>query len=483
MWNSGIGTLVIFWCCSATAALGAEVVAVKADRLIDGTGAAAVGSAILLIEGDRIIAAGSESQVRIPAGAKLIDLSGYTLLPGLIDCHVHIAGLPGDGGDTQKLRESVAHEAIYSVAHAKITLEAGFTTIRNVGAGNYADAALRDLIARGVVPGPRMYVATRGVGATGGHADINGWNPDLDLPGYAQIADGVDELRKAVRQQVKNGADLIKVTATGGILSAGTTLSEQQYTLEELQAVVETAGLLGRKVAAHAHSAAGIRAAIQAGVASIEHGSLVDDEGIRMMKERGTFLVPTLYTLDFIIHEGKDYGVPEYSRQKARSIETLQRVRLRKAYQEGVKFAYGTDAAVFPHGRNARDFRILVEELGVPPMEAIRMATAYAAELIGIADRAGTLQPGKWADVIAVPGNPLEKITLLEDVPFVMKGGIVYKWVPNRAAGDHSESGGRERLFRFNSTVKPERPWDPANPCGQNEGSSGSSRRLGECLP
>jgi imidazolonepropionase-like amidohydrolase len=313
------------------------------------------------------------------------------------------------------------------VAHAKITLEAGFTTIRNIGAGNYSDAALRDLIDKGVVPGPRMYVATRGVGSTGGHADINGWNPDLNLPGWAQIADGVDELRKAVREQVKFGADVIKVTATGGVLSAGTDLSDQQYSLEELEAIVETASMLGVKVAAHAHSPGGMNDAIRAGVASIEHGSLIDDEGIRLAKEHGTFVVPTLYTLDFITQEGPEWGVPEHSIAKARSMAQLQRAHLKKAYHEGVKFAYGTDAAVFPHGRNAKDFKILVEELEVPPMEAIRMATIHSAELMDIAEDVGTLTVGKWADIIGVAGDPLEDITLLEDVRFVMKGGKVYK--------------------------------------------------------
>ena len=404
-----------------------ETLVIRADRLIDGSGAPPVENAVVVIEGDRIARIGTAADVRIPTGARMIDLEGYTILPGLMDCHVHISGRPGDGGDTHKLRESIAHEAIYGVAHAKLTLEAGFTTIRNVGAGNYSDAALRDLIKRGVVPGPRMYVATRGVGATGGHADINGWNPDLNLPGYAQIADGVDELRKAVREQVKFGADLIKVTATGGVLSAGTALSEQQYSLEELKAIVETANMLGVKVAAHAHSPGGMNDAIRAGVASIEHGSLIDDEGIRLAKEHGTFVIPTLYTLDFITKEGPEWGVPEYSIAKARSMAQQQRARLKKAYHDGVKFAYGTDAAVFPHGRNAKDFKILVEELAVPPLEAIRMATLQSAELIGIADDVGTLAAGKWADIIGVAGNPLEDITLLEDVRFVMKGGEIYK--------------------------------------------------------
>ena len=421
------GILVFVSIGFAVAAWAQEVIVVTADRMIDPRFDAPIEKAVVVIRGELIEQAGASEEVRRPPGARVIDLSGYTILPGLMDCHVHINGRPGDGGDTHKLKETVAHEAIYGVAHALITLEAGFTTIRNIGAGNYADAALRDLINEGVVPGPRMWVATRGLGATGGHADINGWNSDLDLPGYAQIADGVDELRKAVRTQIKFGADVIKVTATGGVLSSGDALTDQQYSFEELKAIVETAGMLGTKVAAHAHSPAGMNDAIRAGVASIEHGSLIDDEGIALMKEHGTFLVPTLYTLDFIIQEGPENGVPDYAVAKAKAMATQQRERLAKAYHAGVRFAYGTDAAVFPHGRNAKDFAILVEELDVQPIDAIRTATVNAAKLIGVEDRVGRLEPGKWADIIAVAGNPLENIALLEDVRFVMKGGVVYK--------------------------------------------------------
>ncbi len=411
----------------AGAGLAQEVIVVEADRMIDPRFDTPIENAVVVIRGEHIVQAGASGDVRRPVGAEVIDLSGYTILPGLIDCHVHISGRPGDGGDTHKLRESVAHEAIYGVAHAKITLEAGFTTIRNIGAGNYSDAALRDLIDDGVVPGPRMWVATRGLGATGGHADINGWSSDLDLPGYAEIADGVDELRKAVRTQIKHGADVIKVTATGGVLSSGDALTDQQYSFEELKAIVDTAAMLGTKVGAHAHSPAGMNDAIRAGVASIEHGSLIDDEGIALMKEHRTFLVPTLYALDFIIDEGLESGVPEYAVEKAKAMAKQQRERLAKAYHAGVRFAYGTDAAVFPHGRNAKDFQILVEELDVQPIDAIRMATVNAAELIGIQDQVGTLEPGKWADIIAVEGNPLQNVRLFEDVRFVMKGGVVYK--------------------------------------------------------
>ncbi len=406
----------------------APLTLIKAGRLIDGTGGPPLENVTIVVRGDVIEnvlrgAPGPELQ----RGALVVDLSKQTVLPGLIDCHDHITGTPGDGGDTQMLQETDAHQALWGAMHAKITLEAGFTTIRNVGSGSYAEVALKRFINQGLFPGPRIYTATRGLGMTGGHADINGWSPDVPLRGYAQIVDGVDAIRHAVREQVKYGADLIKITASGGVLSSGDSVNHEQYSEEEIRAAVEEAGRLGRRVAAHAHAARAIVSATRAGVASIEHGSLVDDEGIALMKQKGTYLVPTLYTLDFIINEGKENGVPQYGIDKAREISKVQRANLKKAYQAGVKFAYGTDAAVFPHGRNARDFSILVEQLGVTPIEAIRMATQYAADLIGISDKVGTIEPGKWADLIAVNGDPLQNIRLLEDVKFVMKGGVVFK--------------------------------------------------------
>ena len=421
-------SLILFAATVVAPAVPPPVTLIKAGRLIDGTGRPPLDNVTIVVRGDVIesVQRGAVS-ADLQRGARVIDLSKETVLPGLMDCHDHITGTPGDGGDTQMLQETDAHQALWGALHAKITLEAGFTTIRNVGSGSYAEVALKRFINQGLFPGPRIYTATKGLGITGGHADINGWSPDVPLRGYAQIVDGVDAIRHAVREQIKFGADLIKITASGGVLSSGDSVNHEQYSEEEIRAAVEEAGRLGRKVAAHAHAARAIVNAARAGVASIEHGSLVDDEGIAVMKQKGTYMVPTLYTLDFIINEGRENGVPQYGIDKAIEISKAQRANLKKAYQAGVKFAYGTDAAVFPHGRNARDFGILVDQLGVPPMEAIRMATQYAADLIGISEKAGTIEPGKWADLIAVTGDPLQDIRRLEDVQFVMKGGVTFK--------------------------------------------------------
>jgi imidazolonepropionase-like amidohydrolase len=401
-------------------------VVVTADRLIVGDGST-IESPVVVVDGDRIVAVGSAGSVSVPRAARTIDLSGHTLLPGLIDTHTHINSSDSDGGDMAVLREHGAHGAIYGVVNALKTLDAGFTTIRNAGALHYADVALRDLISRGVVPGPRLYVAAASLGITGGHSDVNGWSPLIDIPGTGMVVDGADDLRKAVRTLVKFGADHIKIVATGGILSAGDAVSAPQYSDEELRAVVQEAGRLGRKVMAHAHGAEGMNAALRAGVASIEHGSLIDEEGIRLMKQNGAYLVPTLIILDEIVEFGEERGIPEYSITKAIEMSDARRVALRRAFQEGVLFAFGTDASGTIHGRNAQEFRAMVEQLGATPMEAIVTATSNAADLIGIGSDAGTVQVGKWADVIAVPDDPLEDITALERVDFVMKAGRVHR--------------------------------------------------------
>jgi imidazolonepropionase-like amidohydrolase len=401
-------------------------IAIKGARLIVGDGTV-IEQPVILVTGDRITAVGPASKVAIPAGARVIDLGARTILPGLIDCHTHITSADNDGGDMAILKETGADAAIYGVVNAKKTLEAGFTTIRDVGAQYGADIAVRNAINNGVIPGPRIYAAGPALGILGGHADVNGYSPLVTIPGTGAIVTGVDEVRRQVRYNVKYGSDLIKIVATGGILSSGDAASASQFSDEELRAAVDEATRLGRKVAAHAHGAKGILAAVNAGVASIEHGSLIDDAGIAAMKAHGTYLVPTFIILEEIVRDGEKNGTPAYSIAKAKAMEPERRVRLRKAYQAGVKFAFGTDATGSIHGRNAQEFKYMVDQLGATPMAAIISATSSAADLIGIADRAGTVAAGKWADIIAVEGDPLSDVTKLEHVSFVMKGGTVVK--------------------------------------------------------
>jgi imidazolonepropionase-like amidohydrolase len=297
--------------------------------------------------------------------------------------------------------------------------------VRDVGAGELIDVALRKAIDAGTIPGPRMQVATLAVGATGGHNDLSGYSPYLKFGQLSGVADGVDEIRKLIRFEVKNGADVIKLAASAGVLSEEESVGAPQYSQEEMNAVVDEAGMWGRKVAAHAHGPEAIRRAVRAGVASIEHGTLLDEAGAKMMKERGTYLVPTMYALDYVIAEYGKLGFPQHILAKARSMEKDAERSFRIAQKAGVKLAYGTDAAVFPHGNNAKQFAYLVR-WGLTPMQAIQMATSSAADLLGWYDRVGSIAPGLYADVIAVSGNPLKDITELERVRFVMKGGVVY---------------------------------------------------------
>ncbi len=399
-------------------------VAVRAARLIDGSGGVPIRDAVVLIEGDRIVAAGS--RLAIPAGSQVIDLGSATLLPGLIDAHTHITG--GDPRDYYEkvFRRSHIDQAVDAHVYARRTLEAGFTTVRNVGASEFVDVALRKAIDAGVVVGPRMQVSTMGIGATGGHADLTGFSPYIEFRRFSRVADGVDEIRKAVRLRVKGGADLIKATATGGVLSEEESVGGPQYTQEELDALVSEASMWGKKVAAHAHGAEGIKRAVRAGVASIEHGSLIDDEGIRLMKERGTFLVADIYVDDYILAEYTRLKYPEKIIEKERQVGQLQRQNFQRAVRAGVKVAFGTDAGVYPHGSNAKQFTHMVK-WGLTPMQAIQAATANAADLLGWGDRVGRIAGGFFADLIAVDSDPLQDISALEHVRFVMKGGRVHK--------------------------------------------------------
>ena len=364
-----------------------------------------------------------------PGDATLVDLTDRFVLPGLIDCHTHITGQYSGHRQVRRVTETDADAAIRGTVYARRTLEAGFTTIRNVGSSGDAAFALRDAIADGIIPGPRILVAGESISPTGGHSDGTlGYRDDLfDLPGAMHgIADGPDACRQAVRAQVKRGADLIKLTATGGVLSNTAAGVEQQFFLDELEAIVETGHLLGRKVAAHAHGATGIKAALRAGVDSIEHGTYLDDECIDLFRQTGAFLVPTIHAGKFVEEKSHVDGYfPPPVREKAAAVGPLIQNAFGRAVRGGVRIAFGTDVGVGAHGTNAREFAYMVEA-GMSPRDALVSATRNAAELCGLADELGTLEPGKHADVIAVAGDPLEDVGALEEVEFVMKGGRVF---------------------------------------------------------
>jgi imidazolonepropionase-like amidohydrolase len=397
--------------------------ALKAGRLLDPKTGAVTNNAFILIENDKIVAVGPD--VTVPAGSEVIDLKDKFVLPGLIDCHTHVTGQPENFYE-DLFRKSPIDVAVTAHIYARRTLEAGFTTIRDVGASEYIDVALRNAINAGKIPGPRMQAATLALSATGGHGDLNGFSPYLKFNTLDRVVDGVDELRKQIRTNVKYGADLIKMLATAGVLSEEESVGAPQYSQEEMNAVVEEARMWGRRVAAHAHGAEGIKRAIRAGVASIEHGSFLDDEGVKLLKERGTYLVADIYNDDYILAEFAKLGYPEKIIEKERKVGRTQRESFQRAVKAGVKIAYGTDAGVYPHGWNAKQFVHMVR-WGQTPLEAINAATVNAADLLGWSDRVGSIAPGKFADIIAVEGDPLKDISEMERVKFVMKGGVVYK--------------------------------------------------------
>lgn len=401
-----------------------EAILIKAGRLVDVRNGRVLTDQAILIEGDRIKEVGPAQAVssHAPAAARVIDLSSSTVLPGLIDCHTHLTFDPGHTGYAA-LGISVPREALYGAKNAKVTLEAGFTTVRNLLAHGYSDVALRDAIEAGDVPGPRIEAAGPGVGVTGGHFDNSLLAPEFHST-TESIADGVPAVIAKVREEVKYGADVIKISATGGVLSKGDSPEATQFSDEEIRAIVIEAHRLGRKVAAHAHGAAGIKQAVLAGVDSIEHGSFIDGEAIRLMKEKGTYLVPTLYLSDWFIENYQRLRVPEFMVEKAKVVMPAARQNIARAFKAGVKVAFGTDAAVYPHGLNAREFAVMVK-LGLTPMQSIQAATVNAADLLGWSDRIGSIEAGHFADIIAVSGDPLADVSALEHVAFVMKGGQV----------------------------------------------------------
>jgi imidazolonepropionase-like amidohydrolase len=401
-----------------------KTLVLKAAHLIDTKAGRVLEQQAVLIVGERIEKAGPAKEIEVPAGATVIDFGAATLLPGLIDAHVHLTSDPEHSG-YKSLGISVPRQALTGAKNARLTLEAGFTTVRNVGAAGYSDVALRDAINAREIPGPRMLVSGPALGSTGGHCDEN-----LLAPEFAHrdegVADGVPAVLAKTREVIKYGADVIKFCASGGVFSKGDLPGTEQYSPAEMSALVEEAHRQGRKVAAHAHGAQAITDAAKAGVDSIEHGSLIDDAGIRTMKEHGTYLVADIYNDDFILGQGKQFGFTEEMLEKERMVGQQQREGFRKAAQAGVKIAFGTDAGVYPHGGNAKQFAYMVK-YGLTPMQAIQAATANAADLLGWSDRVGSLEPGKFADLIVVQSDPLKDITVLERIKFVMKGGEIVK--------------------------------------------------------
>jgi len=409
---------------------GTGLVAVKAARVIDGTGRPPILNGVVIVKDDRITAVGPASSLTIPAGAKVIDLGDATLLPGFIDAHTHIIGrvLGDPDNELSAVKDYQSFEAILGVGNAQKTLLAGFTGIRNVGASHFDDFALRKAIAEGWVMGPRMQASGHALGITGGHCDENGFRPGLfDGSIKDGIADGPEQVRAAVRYQIKYGADLIKTCATGGVLSEGDAVGATQYTYEELKALVDEASKLDRKVAAHAHGTEGIKIAVRAGVSSIEHGSFLDAEGARLMAQRGTYLVPTLMAGEAVERLAKSGILKGFRGEKALAAAAAMRRAIKIAVAHKVPIALGTDAGVIPHGTNAHEFTLLVEWGGIAPMDAIVMGTLNSAKLLGWDKDTGSLTAGKWADIVAVPGDPLKNIRNMETTVFVMKDGVIYK--------------------------------------------------------
>jgi imidazolonepropionase-like amidohydrolase len=419
--------LFMLFACSALQAENECLIVIKAGRLIDVTSGKVLENQMVLVEKNRVKSVSSD--LVIPDGATVYDLSDSVVMPGLIDCHVHVDSEASGDHYRTRFQRSFVDSAIMAHIYAKRTLDAGFTSVRSLGSKGFVDIALRNAINRGDVPGPRIQAAGFYISATGGHGDLVGLSPWLTeiVPGeMTGIANGVDEVRKKVRYLVKYGVDLIKFGASAGVLSGEESVGAPQYSQEEMNAIVDEAHMWEKKVAAHAHGTEAIKMAIKAGVDSVEHGSMIDAEGISMMLEKGTYLVADIYNDDYILSEYSKMGAPQQIIEKEKIVGRTQRENFKKAVTAGVKAAFGTDAGVYPHGWNGKQFVKMVK-WGLTPMQAIQAATVNAADLLGWSDSTGSVTEGKFADIIAVKTNPLDDISVLEHVSFVMKGGKVYK--------------------------------------------------------
>jgi len=420
--NLAIALFLTIGAVALSAQPAAKRTLVRAGHLLDVKTGRLLEVQTIVVVGDTIQSIAPTSEVQAQPGDAVVDLGGLTVLPGLIDVHTHLT-MNANFDPFLEVTSTDAKEAINGVVNARTTLLAGITTVRNVGAYGFTDVDLRDAVNSGQVPGPHMQVSGPLLGITGGHCDDNLLPIKYHSVGDG-VADGIAQVQHQVRQNIKYGADLIKICATGGVLSKGDDPQASQYTLEEMQAIVADAHRLGRKVAAHAHGAQGILWATQAGVDSIEHGSYINDEAIAEMKKRGTYLVPTLYLEDWMLEKG---NLPAFYKQKMTDVSAVAKGNIKHAMQAGVKIAMGTDAAVYPHGLNAHELDVYVNQLGMAPLAALQTATLNAADLMGWTAKTGSLEPGKWADIIGVEKNPLDDVRVLQDVKFVMKAGVVYK--------------------------------------------------------
>jgi len=427
--------IILVWFLSVLSVDAADgIIVLKAARLFDGKAKALVPNGVVIVQGDKITDAGSG--LPIPGGAQVIDLGDATLSPGFMDAHTHLTfDFSGNFNERRlkALETNVSELALMTIPNARVTIEAGFTTVRDLGSRfegshDFVDVSMRNAIAKGIIVGPRMLVATYGIGATGGHFDdtagfrdfLFGHEPDYSVG----IADGPDAIRKAVRFQVKNGADVIKAAVSGGVLSLTDEVDTPQFTPAEMAALVDETHRLRKKIAVHCHGDEAAREAIEAGVDSIEHGSFLKPETLQLMKSKGTYLVPTLMATEWIM--GKMEAYPPALQAKAKAAGAARTEMFRNAVKLGVKIGLGTDAAVYPHGQNAKEFKLMVD-LGMPPLEALRAGTSADADLLGIAQKVGTLEKGKLADIVAIPGDPTTDITATERVSFVMKEGKIVK--------------------------------------------------------